>query len=649
MKIMISQSSVKSERIAYLEDILTRAKAKYEIGEYLKVGKLVITDPVYDKLEAELKQLKPTSKVLHTAGANVVGREKVPLPFPMYSLDKGKPEDGTADKWLKTHKGPYHISDKEDGNSLELVWENKKWEAYTRGKNGTVGSKVSRIVPHLRIPQSPKVKFLVVRGEAVMPVSKFSQFSKETRGEKDGYDNPRNLVAGAINKFKEKHEALEHIDFIAYEIIEPRTYKPSEAFAKLKELGFKVAPNKTFATLTVEQLQKILVARKEKSVYEIDGLVIEQDKINKRPPPGTHHPDYAIAFKMDDEDQIKVVPVTSVTWEETKYGLLIPVINIAPLRLSGVTVKNFNGRNAFFIEHGYNSKLKGTGLPERPINKGALIKVKRSGEVIPHIMEVMKGAKTPSVPDVPYERKGIQYVATEQTSLVLNKQIESFFKILGIENIGVGVAAKLSDAGFDTVMKIINAQPKDFVRAEGIQVKLAQRIWDSIHSKLDSIPLDKLMAASAVFGTNWGVRRFTAILKAYPTILDLSTEPAPKMIARIQGISGFKELAKDFAAGLPKFVMWLKKSGLKPVMPKTIKVKGSNLKGQVVVFTGFRNKVLEEDIQALGGTVGSSVSGKTTILLVSSMADDSTKVQKARALGVDIMTEVPFKKKYGIK
>src|ERR1019366_8548975 len=122
-----------------------------------------ISDRAYDALTDELKKRKPTHPVLKQVGhVTPTARNKVPLPYPLYSLDKIKPGEGTVGKWSAGHKGPYTLSDKEDGNSLEIVIKRgQPTKVYTRGKDN-VGQDVSHIAPYLNIPQKLNVDLLVV-------------------------------------------------------------------------------------------------------------------------------------------------------------------------------------------------------------------------------------------------------------------------------------------------------------------------------------------------------------------------------------------------------------------------------------------------------------------------------------------------------
>ena len=158
------------------------------------------------------------------------------------------------------------------------------------------------------------------------------------------------------------------------------------------------------------------------------------------------------------------------------------------------------------------------------------------------------------------------------------------------------------------------------------------------------------MDASGVFGRSMGTRRAAMVLKAMPNILSsiLSTK---ELQAKIMRIPGFQLItAKQFALGIPKFRVWLKRHPMITyIKPKAVKPTSSKLSGQTVVFTGFRDSTLEGLIAKHGGTLGTSVNSKTTVLLVKDPNSGSGKLQAARAAGVKIMTAQQFISKFNLK
>lgn len=633
----------------YLSDLV--ALLKTANTAYHTSGKSQLTDKQYDFLLEELRSRKPSHPLLQQIGApvQVKTRAKVKLPYPLFSLDKVKPGEASYTKWQVSHEGPYVISDKEDGLSLEVIYEKGiPTAAYTRG-DGLVGQDVTHLISKLSIPMSIPVKTtFAVRMEVIMSEEVFNaKFSKHTEVQ-GKYDNPRNLVAGIVNTIKKNHEALDHVHHIAYEILTPRM-KPSEALALLKSYKFNVVPHVIKETITEAFLTKYLAQRKLKSNVAIDGLVVEQDKKTKRS--STSNPDYAVAFKVTTEDDTVIATVKEVVWTASKYGVLKPVVHLEPIRVGGVTVKKASGFNAFFIENG--CKKGDVTSKKKPIGPGALVKLTRSGDVIPYIMEVVKAAKLPDMPDLDYDYTDtgvdIRLVDSESDYTVQDKRITSFFTTLGIDFIKEKTVARLAEAGLDSVISILKATPEDFLEVEGFKETTANKLYKAIKDKTSSpIPLATLMKASGIFDSGMGERRLLAILNERPDILQIFSKEGPDIcLELVKSISGFQtKTAKVFVDGLPKFIKWLKASGLKTIAKEEVVTTSNKLKNLHVAFTGFRNKDLEEQIKFNSGVVDSGVTKLTNVLLVASKNSTSSKVAKAQQQGVSILTVDEFLKKF---
>lgn len=624
MKLLPVVAGRKSDRVNELEDLVRRCSQEYyNTGKFLKYKGVTYTDKIFDELVDELKELYPKSDVLKMVGAPVK-KQKVKLPFYMGSLDKMKPD--TAASWLASSKGPYFASDKLDGVSIELIYStNGKTKAYTRG-DGTIGQDISHLVPHLKVPDL-KVD-LAVRGEIIMSREKFKSWSED-------FENARNMMSGLVNR-KDVHKGIKDADVVIYEQLEPRG-QPSKTLANLKAKGFHIAPGKVYETLTVEILSNLLVQRKKESKYEIDGLVIVLDKNNPLNLDG--NPKWGRAFKQTMEEDILETTVINVEWNPSKNGLLKPRVQVKPVRLSGATVNFATGFNAKFIN-------------DNKIGPGAVIRLTRSGDVIPHITEIVKPAAKAQQPssEFKYEwsKNKVDYVLTNATEFddYVIKRIVAFFKTIGVEYFSEGLVERFMGYGYDTVGKLIKAKASDFLKIEGIQETMAKKIYNNIQQSIINVPLAKLIAATNIY-PNMGETRITMVLDVYPDILYTYQTKSPSSLAETiaSKVPGFSALtAKNFVDGLPKVEKWLKAH---PEVTydqhkKKKVIKGGSLEGQQVVFTGFRSKEGEEKIIKLGGTVGSGVSSKTTLLVVKDKSSTSDKATKAKSLGIKIMDGQEF-------
>ena len=309
----IKLASIPEEVQDYLVNADVR-KGKLELYEALNLKAFEFTDEEFDRVERVVKYLDPAWE--RPVGAPVKNsKTKEELPIPIFGLNKVHAGDGSIKKWSTKYKGPYVVSDKLDGNSLEIVYEGgKPTAAYTRGDAYT-GGNVSYLIPHMTIPKKiAYVQKLIVRFEGVMSEANFEKWSKK-------YKNARNMTSGVFNKLS-AHEAIGDIAVIAHSVLFPNNV-PSKGFAFLEKLGFKVVEHTIVQQVSDSSLSALFKQRKAKSPYKIDGLVVVQDTKNQLV---EGNPPYAIAFKEAADDNFAMVRVVGVEWQVSRHGLLKPVV-----------------------------------------------------------------------------------------------------------------------------------------------------------------------------------------------------------------------------------------------------------------------------------------------------------------------------------
>ena len=619
---MIKELATKASDIKQLvADIKAASDFYYNSGKFATIRGKKITDAVFDTMVDRLKELDPTNPQLKKIGAPIV-KQKVKLPFFMGSLDKIKPETGAVSTWASRFPGPYIISDKADGVSILLVYEaGKPTKAYTRG-NGTYGQDISYLVPHMKIPQ--KAGTMALRGEIIMPRAKFKAWADE-------FENARNMVSGLVTR-KDVHQGVKDVHVVIYESLAPRGV-PSKIFAGLKSKGFTVVPYKVVDALSDGVLSKMLEARKSNSKYDIDGLVVAQDK--KTALTAGSNPANAVAFKMTSSDNVATVDVVQVVWEASKHSLLKPRIEIKPTKLNGVTITYCTGFNAKYIK-------------DNKIGPGAVLSITRSGDVIPHILEVLKSTRA-QMPkgNWDWNKSGVDAVLLDEDIGVEVKKINAFFRMLEVENMAEGIVAKLYDAGFDSIDKIIRMKVKDYLSVEGIQQRMAEKLYANMREACANAYMPYAAEGSGFFGRGFGYKRFEAVLEEYPDVFSLAKLNPKLLYSKVVAIKGFSDImATQFVEGLRPFITWVNKLPIKWAEPEEVEVVSSKLKGQRICFTGFRDAALEEIIEANGGEVVGAVNSKTTILLLRDAASTSSKADAARNLGIKVMDAAKFKKAY---
>ena len=608
----------------------------------------IMTDAQYDILKEYVQEHHPRASILKQIGADVldkVDKKKVTLPYFMGSMDKMKPDTGALEKWMVKYTGPYILSAKLDGISALYSSEGGELRLYTRG-NGTIGQDITHLIPHLDLPDLLAVDIpMTLRGELIMSKSTY-----ETHYAGTEVSNARNFVAGTVNKKTIVPERIARIDFVVYEVIEPKL-PPSEQYEFADALpNVKLAKHKLEEHISNKSLSLDLVDWREHYDYEIDGIIVTDDKKYNRK---KGNPKHAIAFKMVLSEQVVEAKVVDVIWTASKDGYLKPRVRIEPVIIGGAKIEYATGFNGAFVN-------------DNKIGIGAVIQLVRSGDVIPHIMDVVVQAHAPKMPTIPYvwneTNVDIMLENPEENKEVIHKNILRFVKTLEVTGLSSGNITRVMDAGYDSIAKILAMTVDDFMSVEGFKEKMSNKIYTSLQEKVADASLTKVMVASNLFGRGMGEKRIEAVLEAYPDILTspLSIKKKAVMVNDIEGFAS--KTAVAFVSHIDDFKQFLKETGLEYKLDTTSNVvEGSStassggdgiditshpLYKKSVVMTGFRDKGLEAEIKKVGGKVGSSVSKKTFAVVVKTLDEDTGKAEKARDLGVPLITVDDFRVTY---
>ena len=598
--------------------------------------KPVLSDNQYDIIKEYVERKYPDNEAIAKVGAPIE-KNKVKLPYEMPSMDKIKPDTNALTNWKSKYNSPYVLSCKLDGVSGMYSTEGDKPKLYTRG-DGKVGQDISHLIKVLELPNH---KDTVVRGEFIIPKAVFDEKYKEK------FANPRNLVSGIINS-KTLDDKVKDLHFVAYEVIKP-LIKPSEQMKILKELRHEVVMNKTVDELSNEMLSETLLDWRKNYDYEIDGVIVIEDKVHDRI---SGNPEYAFAFKMVISDQMAEAKVVDVIWSASKSGYLKPRVQIEPIKLGGVTIEYATGFNGKFIE-------------DNKIGIGAVIQIIRSGDVIPYIKSITTPADKAKMPDVPYIWTDthvdivLENVADDIT--VREKNITAFFVELEVDGLSGGNVKRIMKAGYDTIPKILKMSKTDFEKVEGFKEKMINKVQEGIKEKVAGANLLKIMVASNMLGRGLGERKIKPILDKFPTILTTqeSNEEKVTMLRTIDGIG--PENAKSFVANIPAFLNFLKEceledklNGTKSSLTNTLRETSiketqdtsNQLYGKKIVMTKVRDKEIIEHLNKVGGILEDNMKKDIFTLIVKSHEDVSNKTKYATENNIQIMTPEEFKEKY---
>lgn len=645
--------AIKKNPADYVQDLNKKESvdlAQYMDYRYHEKNKPVVDDEVYDLLIDHIKDKYPKAAYLKKVGHKVTtkGRKEVQLPVHMSSLSKIKPSSTGIESHIQ---GSLVVSEKLDGISLLLEYKNGvPYACYTRG-NGVRGQDVSGVLSALDIPKRVSVKAeFYVRCEFIIKRKSFTDKHASSSG-KGTYKTSRNMGGGLLTR-NEPSSAVRDFDVVAYEIPKGKgAGKPiSQQLAELKRMGFSVVRHKKYSGLTVDRLTKIHDNVRAKSPYDVDGIVVAQDKAYRV---SSSNPKHAKAFKVNSLEATKIVKVKDIVWKRSRHGKWIPRVVVDPVQLGGVSVTSFTGHSYYYIQNGFRYQDRNKQLPVRPLNVGAEIRVVRSGDVIPYIMEVVKPARKPAQPDVAFtlDNTGVHALDIVEKGAKLDdtqkvQRIVHFFSAMQMKGIKSGIVEKLYASGFKTLRSILHAPPEKLMKAEGIQQKTAENIVKTVQLGLaKNATFANLGYASSIFGDKIGRTKLQATIDEIPDIVQLSTTLSPLQLRdRIAEVEGIKTQATIIAKRLPKFIRFLELNRIKIGSEVKQKKQSSRLEGMKVLFTSVRDDDLLTAIQANGGQKASSV--KSATHLVIKPGASNKKTDEAEELGIPMLTVDEFRKKF---
>lgn len=631
-------------------------------------GNEAISDEMYDHLVMVYESRFGKRLVV---GAAPPLRGKVQLPVAMMSLDKiMKPKE--LEGFVKKNPGPYVVMDKVNGNAGLYTVTGGQTRLYNRG-DGTEGTDLTHVLPYLNLPVLP---FDVhVKGELVVNKKDYEPFKQD-------YRTNLSMVAGLLNSQSADPARLKLIRFVAYDMSFPNNpeieLKMSDTLKHMVKYGFTIPFNLITPALTVEWLSKFFKQQKANQVYDVDGMVIVADRpVKYGERLVRENPKYAIAFK--EYGEVFETTVTGVVWEASKHGVIKPVVHVVHTPVgNGFTIRKATGFNAKWIV-------------DNNVGPGALIQVTHN--TIPYILGVVQGTE-PQMPPVDkyptgswaWNETGVDIVLHKPTDEVKIARIYEFFKKIGAKYWGETTLAKFYNGGYNTIKQMVETTREQFGQSDiaGIGGGIIDRMVQTRDAALPQVSLPQLMAASGQFGLGLGERKIRVVTNAYPNILDII--PTVEQITALDGFA--QKTAEKFVAGLPKFKQFIKNipilervargqlrapspltqpthaiiPGISPVVGAVSPVVGDispavspvtpagaqDIRGKSVVFTGFRDKALENGILARGGDVKTGVSKKTAYLLVGGpKGQGSGKEKKAIQYGVPVLSVAEFKAMFG--
>jgi DNA ligase (NAD+) len=605
---------------------------------YYNTDQCIFSDIKYDTLKDIL--LKRDPKYIPPVGCKIRTHDnRIDLPFWLGSATKITPnEEKELDRWLSKNKcKDFIVTEKLDGVSGMFIQTNGKRYLYTRG-DGLVGANISYLIQYINIPSFDSD--ISVRGELIIEKKIFDDKYKHNDTNKNRtYKHSRNMIAGIVGA-KTIREGLYDIKFIVYEIIGDKTMpSPLDQLEKLESLKFTTAMYEKVNNISIPKLEELHKKFKSKTKFEIDGIIIQSNVQYDRNITG--NPSYLFAFKINSVDGIVETTVLDIEWNVSKWGQIIPVALIDPVELPGVTISRVTLSNAGL-------------MVEKKIGPGAIVNVTRSKDVIPFIVDVVIACNDDELkfPHINYswDENKVHLIINEdniEPEVLADMRIKlfaSFFEKMGIKHVSHQTLKKIYEAGFDTLLKIIGMSKEELMTIDTFKDKSSTRIIDNIKKGLQEVNVCDLLGASSVLGYGMGRKKVKSLMTDIPDILSCNRKNLKERILKIEGFSEITtqkvienlDYAIEFIDEVSKYVTYMKDSRV-----------SNELVGTKFVFSGFRSKDIETDIQNKGGSVSTSVSKKTTALIVSDKSDKNTsKFLKANECGVPIYSKEEFLTKY---
>jgi DNA ligase (NAD+) len=675
------------------EGLMARAvPAKHEIEElrdklrhheylYYVLDQPEISDAAYDRLMKRLEELEaahpalitPDSPTVRVGGTPREGFQTVQHTRPMLSLDNAFSYDGLRDFDRRVRQGSGHekieyiAEHKFDGLSISLQYANGGLaRGVTRG-DGRTGEDVTpnvktiRSVP-LRVDLATLKKLKLpasfeVRGEVLMTRKSFEAMNRQQE-ESGGkiFVNPRNAAAGSVRVLDPSITARRHLEFFAYYLLvdgEKSFAKHSESLQALKQLRFRASEDWKLCN-GIEEVFKYCDAwepKREELPYEIDGVVIKVNSLGIQRELGytAKAPRWAIAYKYPARQETTVV--NDIRVQVGRTGTLTPVAVLEPVQVGGVTVSRSTLHNMDEIDR--------LGL-----QIGDTVLIERAGEVIPHVLKVTKeGANRrpfrmpkncPECGSAIHRAEGeVAYRCVNAACPAKRKESLLYFAsrhAMDIDGLGDKIVDQLVDKGMvKDVADLYALKLNDVAELERMGEKSAENLLDEIAaSKKNS--LARLIYALGMRMV--GERTAELLADHFSSLEELAA-------AKEEQLFEVGEVGPKVAAAIAEFfsepanrqiIRKLEKAGVRPTAEKRV-IKSQKLAGKSFVFTGGLGNRSREDAGKLvvqhGGKVSGSVSKKTDYVVVGT--EPGSKYDKAKSLGVPILTEAEFEKLIGVK
>ncbi|WP_044747710.1 NAD-dependent DNA ligase LigA [Bacillus alveayuensis] len=651
-------------RVKELHNLLNQYNYEYHVLDNPSVP-----DSEYDRLMQELINLEeqfpelktPDSPSQRVGGAVLESFQKVEHRIPMLSLANAFNEQDLRDFDRRVRQAvgndvKYTVELKIDGLAVSLRYENGVFvQGATRG-DGTVGEDITENLKTIRsIPLRLKKDLSIeVRGEAFMPKKSFEKLNEERQKQnEEPFANPRNAAAGSLRQLDPKIAAKRNLDIFVYSIAdlgETGVTSHSEALNLLDELGFKTNRDRRTCQSIEEVIQMLdeFLAKRPELPYDIDGLVIKVDSLEQQRQLGftAKSPRWAIAYKFPAEEVVTKLIDIDLTVGRT--GVITPTAILKPVRIAGTTVKRASLHNEDLIR-------------EKDIKIGDYVVVKKAGDIIPEVVNVLVDKRTGEEKDFhmptkcPECHSELVRIEGEVALRCINPKCPAQIReglihfvsrnAMNIDGLGERVITQLfNEKLIHDVADLYQLKRDQLLQLERMGEKSTDNLLKAIEESKNN-SLERLL-----FGL--GIRYVGE--KAAKTLAEHFETMDQLMQATKEELLAIHEIGEKMADAIVTYfakkevkelIEELKSFGVNMIYkgPKRSETEGSDsyFTGKTIVLTGklesmSRNEAKAE-IEKRGGKVTGSVSNKTDLVIAGEAA--GSKLKKAQELNIEIWDE----------
>ena len=656
------------ERIDELVTILNEANYNYHV-----LDNPTITDQEYDSLFRELQILEEKNPSLvrsdsptHRVGGVVLDSfKKVTHKIPMMSLGDIFNEDEVRQFDARIKKegiNPTYVCElKIDGLSVSLHYEKGKLvTAATRG-NGTIGEDITNNVKTIKtVPLTLKEEIdIEVRGEIYMSKETLKKLNEERKAKNQPLlQNCRNAAAGSIRQLDSKVCASRKLDCWIYHLPNPEDYGIKthwEALEFMKKLGFKTNPNNLLVTDVEGIIDYIHYKGKERPnlPYDIDGVVVKVNSLEEQKKLGftAHHPKWAIAYKFPAEEVL--TKLKDIIFTVGRTGQITPNAVLEPVIVAGSTISRATLHNEDYV------KAKGLKI-------GDIISIHKAGDVIPEVGEVKLDRRTGNEKDFEmitrcpmcnepiFKKEGqVDYFCINPHCPARHIEGLCHFvsrKAMNIDGLGDRIIEDFYNLKYIkdiTDIYKLSCFRDELTELEGYGNKSIDNLLEAIENSKEN-SLERLLFGLGI--PNVGEKTSKILAARYETLDNL-------MNATFEELNQIPDIGEIIAKSIIDFFQNEKnrdiieelkelKVGMEYTGPKV--VINENFNGKTFVITGTLTKYtrdeVEEKIENLGGKTSSSVSKKTSAVIVGE--NPGSKYTKAVELGIPIWNEEDLESRF---